>query len=218
MGSVSSVINALNAAGIRADRAYPGRKLPRISQNAAAVMLESRDHTTDTDVVRVTVCSPSELGGGSCEDAAKAAGEALAKLKRSGWKTACQQDTCSFSGPADQYQVIIRVTFTPEQFTVTQNSTALSAAVAFEAWRNADAEKMIALADAQWQIRLEELIFGSGKEVSGDLNGFKLKVTRKSGTETFENCSWTGVERVDTPEGLRQIRTGTAASRAYTAK
>ena len=67
---VSTVIDALNDAGITAQAAYPGGTLPNITQVQAAVSLEKLEYTARSATVLVTVMVPVASGGGACENAA----------------------------------------------------------------------------------------------------------------------------------------------------
>lgn len=221
MGYVSSVVAALKAAGIRAEAAYPGRRMPSVTEPVAAVCLEEVDHTGGAVGVLITVMSPAGRGGAVCEAAAETAGKTAAKVTFAGKDTACVQEACKFDSNAGCYCTQVRVSFTPAvetAFSVTQGSTKLSGAVSFTAWREADADNGVTLANAPWQIRLEEEFApGQGENVvSGE--PFQLTVTRAKSVEVFGGCTWTAVERIDTGASLRQIRTGTAGSRSFTAK
>lgn len=226
MGNVTSVITALKTAGIRAEAAFPGRRMPQINQPVAAVMLESVDYTNSITVIRATVYSPRTQGGSACETAAGIVGKTLGAMTVSGMDTLCKQGNCEFDSSADCFCIPLTVSFSPApetepesepQYTVLQGSTALAHAVAFSAWREEDADNAVALEDAVWQIRLEEIFLPGEAEETDAENGFSLTVTADTSTEVFANCSWTGVERKNTLTSLRQIRTGTAESRSYTA-
>ena len=225
MGHVVDVLNTLKTAGIPAEMAYPGRKMPHITKAVAAVMLEKEDYTNRITVVRVTVCSPAASGGSACQSAAEAAGKVLAKMAVLGMDTVCVQEECVFDGSADCYMTALKITFspTPEPETepecaVFQVNTRLTGVVAFSAWRKADTEKAVQLADAVWQIRLTEEFLPGAAEQPGENSGFQLKVERDAGIEVFSDCIWTAVDRDDDLVRLRQIRTGTAGSRSYTPK
>lgn len=221
------MINALKTAGIPAEMAYPGRRMLHITKAVAAVMLEKEDYTNRITVIRVTVCSPAALGGSTCQSAAEAAGKVLAKMVVSGMDTACVQEECVFDSSADCYMTALKITFSPTpepepelvpECTVFQGNTKLAGTVAFSAWRKADTENAVQLADAVWQIRLTEEFLSGTPEQPGEDSGFQLTVERDTGTEVFSDCIWTAVDRDDNLVRLRQIRTGTAGSRSYTSK
>lgn len=218
MGFVSNVVSALKAAGIRTEAAYPGRRMMALTGPVAAVCLEQVDYAAQTTCVQVEVMCPAAQGGAVCEGTAETAGKAAAALGAE-----CVQGPCRFNGDTDCYCVSLTVTFCTAQaaasaFSVTQGGVALDGAVGFKAWREADADNGITLANAAWQIRLEEEFSPGQREKIVTTDPFQLTVTRTAGVEVFTGCTWTQVKREDTPELLRQTRTGTAGSRSYTAK
>ena len=72
MGSVilRDLIKAIDSFGIATQRAWPGQKAAIITQPVAAVSLEGADLAQGTITVLVTVVSPMDQGGETCEDAA----------------------------------------------------------------------------------------------------------------------------------------------------
>lgn len=222
MGYVSTVVSALQDAGIRAEAAYPGRQMPAITEAVAAVCLERADYGTGETVVLVTVFSPGSKDGILCETAAEKAGAALASLG-----SGCVQGKCQYSDHEDLYYGEIRVTFAPEpepeadpivDFSVSQDGTALPFTVSFIAKQEADADNGISLADAAWTIQLEEEFEPGETETVNTADSFTLTVTRHSSTEVYSGCAWVSVHRENGLDKLRQVRTGTAGSRSYTAK
>lgn len=218
MGLVSDVVSALREAGIRAEAAWPGRRMPAITGPVAAVCMEQADYSAEIYRVRVTVFSPADRGGRVCEATAEAAAGAVATLRAD-----CVQGICRFDADADCYCIPITATFCTVRpavsaFSVTQGSTVLDGAVGFTAWREADPDKGISLEDAVWQFRLEEEFAPGQSERVVTAAPFQLTVTRAAGVEVFSGCAWTEVNREDSQKRLRQIRIGTAGSRSYTAR
>ncbi len=71
--TVSTVVNQLTPAGIRAARGYPGTLMPQLTDVAVAVNIHKsdRDHVT----MVAAVCAPMTMGAYACEDvASKVAG------------------------------------------------------------------------------------------------------------------------------------------------
>ena len=60
---VENVIAALTEAAIRADEAYPGRRIPALTGPVAAVRLGKIDRSVRTTAVEVAIMSPSSGGG-----------------------------------------------------------------------------------------------------------------------------------------------------------
>ena len=61
------MIEALKAAEIRADEAYPGGRIPALTGPVAAVRLGKVDRAVRTTTVQVIVMSPAAQGGAVCE-------------------------------------------------------------------------------------------------------------------------------------------------------
>lgn len=218
MGLVKDVVTALKAAGIRAEEAWPGKRMPAITEPVAAVFMEQVDDTAQTACVQIQILSPEALGGGPCETAAETAADAAGALG-----AACLREACQFDASTDCYRVAITAAFSTapaaeRAFSVVQSGTTLDGAVGFTAWREADADNEITLASAQWQIRLVEEFQPGQREETVTTDPFQLTVTRTAGVEVFTSCTWTEVKREDTEECLRQTRTGTAGGRSYIAK
>ena len=86
---VANVIATLTAASIRADEAYPGRRIPTLSAPVAAVRLGKMDRSVRTTAVQVIVMSPAVTGGSLCEATALRAIEALQEMGGT-----CVKDMC----------------------------------------------------------------------------------------------------------------------------
>ena len=76
---VGNVITALADASIRADEAYPGRRIPALTGPVAAVRLGKIDRSVRTTAVEVVIMSPASGGGILCENTALRAVEVLAQ-------------------------------------------------------------------------------------------------------------------------------------------
>lgn len=221
MGHLADVMTALKNAGIRTEAAYPGRVAMAVTESVAAVELEEVDYTAQKTVVLVTVLCPRPLGGAACASAAEKAGAALKAVG-----SRCVSGRCLFDSHGDVYYIPIRVTFLPEEMPepeedkdlLVQIGTAvLESAVSFHVSRASDSQNGVALEDAPWIWQLEEVFAPGEPETAGPESSFSLTVTRSAGTEVYSTCQWTSVRRETGTDRLRQVRTGTAAGRTYTA-
>lgn len=218
--TVEAVISALKAAGLRAGAAYPGEKMPQLEDIAAAVSLESVDSGEKTLTILVRVCCPAAMGGSACREAALTAGAALEGMGADWRLSECQPQAMGswlmaqvkgvFSGEAAGW--------TPEAeepgFSVKLGNISLKYVTAFTAEQALNTELGSALKDMAWTFQIQER-FPAGKAEEGSPNEpFTLTLTRGSFTETFQECAWTGLRRVDEAGGLGQIRTGTAKTRS----
>lgn len=217
---VTGVIEALTEAGIEAQAAYPGGMMPNITAARAAVSLEKLDHTARSGTVLVTVMVPVSLGGSVCEDTAVRVGKLLEEMGG-----ICTQEGCKFNGYADAYYIRVLGTFyggavmdgwnTAADFTVTAGIQPLANTVSFRAEQAVDTLTGTPLDTSVWTFRLVEE-FGRGQApVPSPTEPFTLTITRTSGIENYNECTWTAVELENTPTGLRQIRKGVAKSRSY---
>lgn len=217
---VDAVIEALNEKELAAQTAYPGSAMPNITQAQMAVSLEKLDYTARSAVVLVTVMVPVEQGGAACETAAVQAGTVL-----EGLGGVVVQEECRFNAYADAYYIRVLGTFfgaavmegwrAASEFTVELDDTVLTNAVSFRAEQAVDEVTGTPLSTAVWTFRLEEK-FGWGEgPLPAPTEAFSVTVTRSSGMEVYEDCTWISVQLEDTTTGLRQVRTGVAKTRAF---
>ncbi len=215
---VIKVINALDEMEILADTAYPGGKMPNITEVRAAVCLQQMDHTQRTATVQVTVMVPSSMGGGACEDVAIRVGSTLEKMGG-----VCVQEECRFNGYADAFYIRVLGTFrgaaaldgwgSTSDFEVQIAGAALKHAVSFKAEQAVDQMTGTPLSTSVWTFRIVEE-FGRGESPdSSPAEPFNVYVVRSAGVERYENCSWIACQLENTSTGLRQIRSGVAKSR-----
>lgn len=217
---VSTVLEALNEAGIQAEKAYPGEEMAGLTEVRAAVSLEKLDYAARSAVVLVSVLGPVCLGGSACEETAIQVGNVLEALGGD-----CVQEGCGFNGYADAFFVRVRGTFygdavmegwsAASDFKVTVGSTVLTNAVAFRAEQAVDAETGEPLDSAVWTFRLEEK-FGWGEGVlPSPTDPFTVTINRSNSLEVYKECSWISIQLEDTDTGLRQVRTGVAKTRSF---
>lgn len=216
---VIKVLNALEDAGILADTAYPGGKLPNISEERTAVCLQKMDHTQRTATVLVTVMVPVRMGGGACEDMAIRVGALLEQMGG-----VCVQEECRFNGYADAFYIRVLGTFhgaeamdswgTSSDFEVQIGGEALKNAVSFKAEQAVDQVTGTPLSTSVWTFKIVEE-FGRGQSpVPSPAEPFNVYMVRSAGVERYDTCSWIACQLENTSTGMRQIRTGVAKSRS----
>lgn len=214
---VSSVIETLQAADIRADEAYPGGRIPALTGAVAAVRLGKVDRSVRTTAVEVTVMSPAASGGGLCESTALRAVESLQNMGAT-----CVKNVCRFDEMADVFYIAIEAQFfgtamedkwsAGPGFSIKIGSQAMDHVVRFAAQRSTD-EEATAINDAKWQFTLEELLVPGSSEPPDPTEPFALTVSRSGGEEVFSDCTWLSVKREETIRGVSQLRVGRAAQR-----
>ena len=214
---VNQVIDALTGAGIRADEAYPGRRIPALSGPVAAVRLGKIDRSIRTTTVEVVLMSPAAGGGSFCENTALRAVEALQEMGGT-----CVKDVCKFDEMADVFYIEVEAEFfgtaleddwsAGPGYSITIGQQPMSHVVSFSAQRATDNEVTV-LANAKWNLVMEELLIPGYSEPPDPSEPFVLKVSRSGGDETFTGCRWISQQRQDTIKGVTQIRKGTADKR-----
>ena len=210
---VSNVIDALTAADIRADEAYPALTGP-----VAAVRLGKLDRSVRTTMVEVVVMSPASGGGSLCENTALRAVETLQAMGGT-----CVKDVCKFDEMADVFYIEIEAEFfgtamenkwSPGPgYSITIGQQPMNHVVSFVAQRATD-DEVTELGSAKWTFTMEELLPPGTSEPADPQEPFALSVVRALGDELFTGCRFTSQQREDTIRGVTQIRKGTAENRA----
>ena len=213
---VDRTVSRLREGNFRAAAACPGEKVPALSDLAVAVALHEVDLGEKTAVLEVSVLAPSALGAQACQTAALAVGQLLQNDGAS-----CIQDACEFDGLAGLFRVRILARYAGTAysddwteragFSVNLGDQTLSSLVSFTARRVAGED---GISGAVWEFQLEEFFRPEDTEPEDVEEPFVLRMFRPLQTETFRACSWTEQQRVTEQTGTRQIRKGTAASRA----
>ena len=214
---VSQVIGKLREADIRADEAYPGGRIPALTGAVAAVRLGKIDRSERSTAVQVVIMSPAIGGGSLCESTVLLA---IAVLQ--GMGGTCKKDVCKFDEMADVFFIEIEASFfgtaladgwsAGPGFSVTIGSTAMPHVTSFGLQRAVDGDTT-AIANADWQFTLEELLPPDSTEPPDPKEPFSLTVVRSQFDEALTECRWISVKREDTLRGVSQIRTGIAKKR-----
>ena len=218
MGTIiSNVIDILRNVEIRADEAYPGGRIPALTGAVAAVRLGKVDRSVRATSVQVIVMSPAAQGGSVCESTALRAIEALEAMDG-----VCVKGLCQFDDMADVFYIEITAEFfgvaTEDDwepgpgYAVFIGAQPMKWVTGFTIRRQTD-EEITAIADAQWEFTMEELLGPGSVDPPDPTEPFTMVVTRNSSRETFTGCTWTSVKRTDTLRGISQIRTGVAKKR-----
>ena len=215
---VSQVIEALTAEKIRADEAYPGRRVPELTGAVAAVRLGKMDRSVRTTAVQVVIMSPASAGGAQCESTALRAVEVLQKMGGT-----CVKDVCGFDEMADVFYVDIEAEFfgtamekkwsAGPGYAISIGTQPLEHTVSFQAERKTDKE-VTSIGDALWQVTVEELLPPGTSEPADPTEPFSLTVTRSNTDEVFNGCTLISVTREETIRGIRQVRVAQAKSRS----
>lgn len=214
---VSKVIDALTAAEIRSDEAYPGGRIPALTGPVAAVRLGKMDRSVRTTAVQIVVMSPAASGGSLCESTALRAVETMQNMGGT-----CVKDVCKFDEMADVFYIEIEAVFfgtaleenwsAGPGYSITIGIQPMEYTVSFTTQRAID-DEITSISDAKWKFTLEELLPPGNSEPADPAEPFTVTVSRSNGDEMFTGCTWISVKREDTIKGVSQIRVGQAASR-----
>lgn len=210
--TVNEVLQALAAAGICGEQSWPGRAMRSVTGICAAVSLEKVDHQNGISTVMVLILSPAAGGGSVCQKAALRAAAAIGALGAS-----CVQESCRFRREEDCYCVPLRCTFSVEvelPYQVEIAGIPLTGLRSFTSSKSEDLENGIAMNQAVWRFKIEEVYAPGEAEPNWPAEPFSVLVLRSTGEEMLSECEWTSIKRVDTAEGIRQIRAGKAKSRS----
>lgn len=219
---VTTVIEALNNAGFRAAAAYPGQKLPHLTEPAAAVSLFQVNQQERVTEVLVNVLCPVAMGGAACEAEGLKITEALTVLGAS-----CVQEGCEYDSRRQVLTVPVYAAFRGGiweaawipggDLTVSIGTTELPSATDFTSQRSTEDPKVTALSSCPWKFTVEEFFYPGYAEQNPPAEPFDLTVTRTSRTETYKGCRFTSMKREAGPTGLRQTREGIAESMIHMA-
>lgn len=214
---VSNVIDTLRASQIRADEAYPGRRIPALTGPVAAVRLGKVDRSVRTTRVLVVIMSPAAQGGSLCEATALRAVEALQNMGGT-----CVKDVCRFDEMASVFYSEIEASFfgtalegswsAGPGYSVKIGEQPMTNVVSFSAERSTGGD-VTTIGEAKWNFTLEELLPPGTGEPPDPTEPFAVTVSRPGGEESFAGCRWSSVKREETIRGVTQIRRGTAEAR-----
>ena len=209
MGSqrINQVIDALQSAGIRADRGFPGKGMPYPDAPVVAVNLQQlrKDRVTLAVQVYCTV----EFGGIVCEDLSMDIADLLEALEAE-----CTVGNCSFDGKSGLFSIRILAEWetAPEPeipFTVQVGATMLPFVTACSAKRDRELTMVagdLATEDKGWFITVTELLPLANKPEKDSDDRFTLILSRRGGTETYADCRWSEVYYEPTAEGMLRRR------------
>ena len=219
---VTTVIEALNNAGIWAAAAYPGQAAPELTQPAAAVSLFQVNQQQRVTEVLVTVLCPAAMGGAACEAEALRVTEVLTNTGAS-----CVQEICEFDSRRQLLSVPVYAAFRGGiweaawipggDLTVKLGANELFSATNFTSEQATEDPETTALSGCPWKFSIEEFFYPGYSEENTPEEPFSITVTRTTRTETYKNCRFTAIKREAGPTGLRQIREGTAESMIHMA-
>lgn len=214
---VEAVITALREAGIRADKAWPGKKMPKLEDIVAAVSLQLADRAKKLECVKVSVFAPAAQGGAACEAGGKQVCDILQTMGAN-----CIQNACGFQSNTGIFCVEVLGSFLTEQPTQPDTEPMVytfSAMVAGKAVDNLTSATAYRMWDNEtgmmldtWTVQLVEQITGVEEAVQVE-EPFEIRLTRNTQTDVYSGCRWSSWRRVLDSSGLKQTRSAIAQSR-----
>ncbi len=209
---ITKTVEALQQAGIRAQRGYCAEKMPSLDSPVVSVTVAQLQ--PDATVLAVQVFSSAAQGGLACENMALLAAESLLTIGG-----VCRVGACSFDGKTGLFSVVVQVSFTrPAAFDrcqVLMNGVALPYAVGFKASYSNDVtrtfdtdngEPIFLYAKDGWRLTIEEMLPADMPPEQENMDTFSLQYNRIGGKEFYRYCCWESIVLEPTPSGIRRVR------------
>ena len=197
--------------------AFPGSRMPALTEACAAVRYKQVDWTQQKTQVLVTVLTPAVLGGALCEQTALTAGKIVQEMG-----AGCLQGGCTFDSIGNLFSVEICATFDGTKIPgswqelpgimVHVDGHRLDNVSSFSAWRQVD-EQGTALANALWRFRIEELFPTEAAGIWEPEVLSTVAVQRMGLREVYSDCTWISQRLEHTGAKLVRIREGIAAGK-----
>lgn len=209
MDRVVQTVADLQAAGIRADRGYPGRRIQVLEAPIATVTVERSDQKEIA--LAVTVYSLPDQGGKVCEELAQSAAEVL-RAKRA----RCSVGPCGYDAQCGLLAQKVRAVWKNSLVSpVRVDNNQLVYATDFSAVQTRQVEQVV---DAEtgkvsvvneeviWTVAIQELLpFREAMEVDHK-EAFTLTVIHENCTEIYPGCYWLSITLEEGDGGLIRKR------------
>lgn len=209
MGRMEYAISALQEAGIRADRGYPGKMV--IDPESPIVTVTVEASSQREIVLAATVYGPAEQGGQICEELAQTTAEVLRSKK-----ARCEVEACRYDPDVGMYSLRILATWKNFSHNVVRiNGAALVYVTDFSAVQTRQVEPVVDEVTGQvnvineeviWTVAVQELLpFSEVMEVD-PMDAFTLSVVHDNCTETYPECYWLSITLEEADGGLIRKR------------
>lgn len=214
---LNTVVQLLNDSGLPTEPAQPAATMTAIHMPVAAVSLERADRESKTVTVLVEIVAPMVSGALQCQHRALDVCQILAQEG-----AICSQGECLFDSRSGMFITPVKAVFsgialsddwiTIAPNTVAINGEALSYCTRFTAEKKLDSIRPT-LDDVSWTVSVEEFFPAGVTEPEELTEAFTVRVSSQGKQETYSSCTLTGIQRITTPEGIRQLRTATTTAR-----
>lgn len=211
------VVQLLNEKGVQAAPAQPSDIMAHIHTPVAAVSLERVDRAKKAVTVLVEIVAPIAATALRCQ---REALDTCEILSREG--AVCSQGDCTFDSRSSLFVTPVRAVFSgialsDDWIPATSNTVAINErdlpyCTGFTAEK--EVTKILpTLAEVGWTVTLEEFFPAGVAEPEELTEAFSIRVISQGKYELYTSCTMTGIRRIATPEGIRQIRTATTSDR-----
>lgn len=209
MKRVAYTIEALQEAGIRAERGFSGEMVPAITDPVAAVTVEHSDQKKI--VLAVTVFGPGKQGGRACEERAQTVADVLR-----GKRGVCQVGNCRFDGESGLFSVKVTAVWLESLHNTVQiDNVTLPYATDFSAVQTRQVqqitdpetgEKRVVNEEVIWTVAIQELLPFREVMVVDHKDAFTLRVKHDGCTEVYPECYWLSITLEESDGGLIRKR------------
>lgn len=208
---IEKTVEALQQAGIRAQRGFPAGKMPYLTAPIAGVSVEQIKDGAMTVIVRVY--APTNQGGPVCEDTAVLVMQTLTQLQGQ-----CSMGSCEFNGKTGLFCLPVHASFVQEDASPTVevyiNDVLVPNVISVSTEYQADLDRYVntqlnapyfSVSDNRWIVEVVDLIpYGEMPNYADD--HFTLSIHYASGTHSYSGCFWQSVSAKPTAAGIRRVR------------
>lgn len=201
---ITQVVDALQAAGFRADRGFPGKKIPDITTPAVAVNLGEQNR--ERVMLLVNVYCSGDLGGVYCEDQSLAV---AATLKSIGGN--CSVGSCAFQSKSGLFCVEIKAVWSnvpPVRVLVEGTELPyVTAVTAQQSWGEVYGDDGTTVSIQRgWSVFVEEMLPPGSFLMEKEEIPFDILLCHDGGSEEYSGCYWDLVTSKVTTDGVYRKR------------
>lgn len=204
---ITQAVDALNGAGLRAQRGYPNGVMPNLTGPVAAVNVGM----ISAEQTKLLVQVYAAKDGITCEDSAQIASEALADIG-----ALCTVENCRWDSRAGVFFCPVTAIWQEHaDCTVMIGSKTLPYATGVTAKKHisrvqvTDPETGNTTEECRnlgWSVTIEEMLPADYMPASDAQSDFTVFIFRPAGTERYEKCQWIQILLENVPGGLRRTR------------
>ncbi len=209
MMRVAATVEALQAAGIRAERGYPANEAMALQGPVVAVTVEHSDQKKV--VLAATVYCPAHLGGRLCEERAEQVADVLREQRGR-----CEVGSCSYDAESSLFSVKVTALWLESLHNSVQiDDDTLAFATEFSAVQTRQVqqvtdsetgEKSVINEEVIWTVAVQEVLPYREVMVVDHKGAFTLRVKHDHCTEIYPQCYWLSITLEECDGGLIRKR------------